>query len=552
MLYLLIFISTFALALIFTPYVIDKLIKLSIVDHPGGRKMHNGDIPRMGGIVIYTISVIAFFFYAPHLYSTRMIILSSLILASCGIYDDVKGIKWYMKFLLQVITAAGMVYFLSSYINTIELFGITLTQPYGYIIMVIFIVGVINSVNLMDGMDGLVGGFSLIVFLIIFCLAFADNNVILMVLTASLAGSTLGFSKYNYHPAKVFLGDTGSLTLGFFLILSSILLLLKNGNGILDLTFPLILFGLPVLDTLKVMTVRIKNKRNPFLADRNHLHHIIFGNNINHKTTVFIIHSFTFLFIFTAIYYLKASGLIAGIAFAALALMLISIKNVLEILRGSFIHQTYIALRDNTPHFIMGFYKKFFVPLAIILLAILFFLLIPGKSEIRHQVLLLAIIGTVVLFLIFLSQNSRSKLFNDVYVLINVAMFFGITNLSRPLFSTLHLDYNIIKNTVLVSLAVLVLLLLVFLLVREKLFNMEISFLTKYDFILLAIVSAVVLLQDFIKDPRFYSISGKFIVGFVAYLIYKVIVHFNKEISRWFLYLTFMITLITFVFMYVD
>ncbi|MGA9295618.1 MAG: MraY family glycosyltransferase, partial [Ignavibacteriaceae bacterium] len=438
------------------------------------------------------------------------------------------------------------------YVHSITLFGVTLPQPFGYIIMVIFIVGVINSVNLMDGMDGLVSGFSLLIFIIIFGLAFADNNTVLMVLTASLAGSTLGFSKYNYYPAKVFLGDTGSLTLGFFLVLSSLLLPLKSGNGNLDLTFSLILFGLPVIDTFKVMIIRISHKRNPFLADRNHLHHIIFGNNINHRTTVFIIHSFTFLFVFTAIYYLKASGVIAGAAFILLALMLIFIRNVLDILRDSFMHKAYLLVRDGMPQFIFLFYKKFFVPLAIILLAVLFFFLIPGKSEIRHQVLLLGIIGTVVLFLIFLSQNFKSKLFNDVYVLINVAIFFSVTNLSHPLFTTLHLDYIVIKNTVLISLAILVLLLLIFLLVREKLFNMEVSFLTKYDFVLLALVSVVVILQDFIKYPQFYSISGKFIVGFVAYLVYKVITHFNKELSRWFLYLTFMVTFITFVMMYVD
>ena len=522
MLYLLIFITTFTLALISIPFVIDKLTKHSIIDYPGGRKMHETAVPRMGGIVIYLLGCLAVFFYAPHLYSVRMIILSSLILAFCGIYDDIKGVKWNVKFLLQVAAAEGMVYFLSNYIKSIKLFGVSLPQPFGYIITVIFIVGVINSVNLMDGMDGLLSGFSLYIFIIIFVLAYIDNNIVLMVLTAALAGSTLGFSKYNYYPAKVFLGDTGSLTLGFFLVLSSLLLPLKLGNGNLDLTFSLILFGLPVIDTLKVMVIRIINKRNPFLADRNHLHHIINGYNIKHRTTVFIIHSFTFLFVFTAVYYLETSGVIAGIDFLLLALMLIFIKNVLDILRDSFIHKAYLILRDRTPQIIIVFYKKFFVPLAVILLAVLFFLLTPGRSEIRHQVLLLGIIGMVVLFLIFISWNFKSNLFNDVYVLINVAIFLSVTNLSHPLFNTLHLDYNLIKDTVLISLSILVLLLLVFLLVREKLFDMKVSFLTKYDFIFLAIVSAVVILQDFIKYPRFYSISGKLIVGFIAYLIYAV------------------------------
>lgn len=552
MLYLLIFITTFTLALVSTPFAIEKLVKLDIVDRPGGRKLHSTNIPRMGGIIIYIISVTSFLFYSTNLYYVTLLILPSLILVICGILDDIRNITWRTKFLFQTLTAVGLVSFLSNYLTSVQLFGINFPQPYSYIVLTVFIIGVINSVNLMDGMDGLVSGFSLVVFIVIFGLAFGTNNTILLVLTASLAGSTLGFTKYNYYPAKIFLGDTGSLTLGFFLVLSSILLSLNNTTGSIDLTFTVILFGLPVLDTLKVMVVRIIKKKNPFLADRNHLHHIIVGSHVNHKTTVFIIHCFTLLFIFTAIYYFKASAAAAKLSFVILALMLLSIKRLLIILRGSIIHRSYIYLRDNAPQFITSFYKKFFVPVSIILLSILFFFLIPGKTEIRHQVILMMIIGSVVLFLIFLSQNFRSKLFNDVYVLINIAVFFSVTNLSRPLFATLNLDYNIIKNTVLVSLSILVLLLLIFLMVREKLFNTKISFLSKYDFIILAIVSLIVLFQDFARYPKFYSISGKFIVGFIAYLIYKVITHFNKELSRWFLYLTFMVTLITFIFMYVD
>ena len=552
MLYLLIFLTTFTLALFSTPFVIEKLIKLGIVDHPGGRKKHNGSIPRMGGIVIYTISVIAFFFYAPGNYSVRTIILFSLILLFTGMYDDIKGLKWSIKFILQGITAGGMVFVLSNYINKIQLFGLTFSQPFGYIILVFFIVGVINSLNLMDGMDNLVGGFSLIIFLIIFGLAFAVNNTVLLVLTVSLAGSTLGFSKYNRHPAKIFLGDTGSLILGFFLILSSILLTMNTGSGTLDLTFSLMLFGIPIVDTFKVMIVRILNKKSPFLPDRNHLHHVIFGNNVAHKTTVFIIHTFTVISIFTAIYYLKASHPIAEAGFVLFVLMMLFVKRLLIVLKGSLIHRTYIYFRRIAPQFIITFYSRFFVPVSILLLSILFFFLIPGKTAIKHQTMLLLIIGSVALFLIFLSQNFKSKLFNDVYVMVNVTVFLGITNLSHPLFASLNLNYDIIKNAVLIALSILVLLLLIFFMVRDKFFDIKVSFLTKYDFILLGVVSSVVILQDFIKYPQFYSLSGKFIVGFIAYMVYKVISHFDKELSRWFYYLTFVVTFITFMFMYVD
>jgi UDP-GlcNAc:undecaprenyl-phosphate GlcNAc-1-phosphate transferase len=550
MLYLLIFISGFVLALFSTPYVITQLVKHEIVDLPGERKWHKGAIPRMGGIVIYLISVILFLSYSSNTYSIKFLVLCSVPLLACGILDDIKDINWRVKFFIQIFVAGGMIYFIGQYINAIQLFGFTIGYPYDYIIMLIFIVGVFNSMNLMDGMDGLVSGFSLISFSVIFGLAFADNNGALLVLTAALAGSTLGFFKYNYYPARVFLGDTGSLTLGFFLVLCSMLLVLKDGNQILNLTFAVILLGVPIVDTFKVMIVRLLKRHNPFLPDRNHLHHVIFGCDVNHKTTVFIIHAFSFSFTVTAVYYVKISHHVAIAAFAFLSLLLISAKFLIRKLSGTFVKTMYVNLRDSLPQYTINFYKRFFVPLSILVISFLFFFIMPGRTEIRHEFIFLFIIASIVLFVIFIYQNFQSKLFNEVYVLINIAVFFALSNISHPFITSLHINYLVLKNIVTITLAVLVLLILFFIMVRERWFGMKVSFLSKYDIGLLILVSIVVVFQDYISYPKFYSVSGKLIFGFIAYLTYKIIAHFSEKISRLFLYLTFAFTLITFISMY--
>jgi len=271
------------------PYLIEYLKRVNIVDQPQPkRRIHKVATPRMGGIIIYGIAVISLFSYSSDLNQVRFIIAGSLFVALAGIIDDIGGLRYKVKFALQMVAAVHILYLLSGEFELVSFFGVVIPFPFNYLLLFIFILGAINSINLMDGMDGLVSGFSLLVFGVIFFLTLSTGDHVLLVLSASLLGALLGFLKFNAYPAKVFLGDTGSLTLGYFLVLSTLRYSMDITPGTLRLSIPVFLLAVPLIDTLKVMTIRLWKNINPFLPDKSHLHHLILEQNIRDKFTVFI------------------------------------------------------------------------------------------------------------------------------------------------------------------------------------------------------------------------------------------------------------------------
>ncbi|QQS35695.1 MAG: undecaprenyl/decaprenyl-phosphate alpha-N-acetylglucosaminyl 1-phosphate transferase [Ignavibacteriales bacterium] len=550
MTYLLIFFSSLILTIFFTPYVISYFKKVKIVDNPGARKIHTEAIPRMGGIIIYFIVVISLFSYSSDLNSLRMVIFASTFIAICGIIDDMVGLQWTVKFFLQALSAGCLIFFLEPFFNEIILFGISFPYPFDHIVLGVFILGVINSINLLDGMDGLASGFSLFISLIVFAIAFSVNNTFLMVLTASLVGSLLGFLKFNAFPARIFLGDTGSLTLGFFLVLSAVLVTTDFNHGSLDLTFAVILLGVPIVDTLKVMVVRMIERKSPFLADASHLHHIILQNNIRHKTTVFIIQSFTLIYVGSAFYYVKYSKSIAVIAFILASLLLIFVKPLLKVILRKPAFLNSLRAITNIPEDLVSFYKKYFVPVSTIVMLILFVSLLPGKTEIGQQIILLLIIITLLLLSISFYQNLQTRLFSDVYVLINILIFISLTNLSIPLITDLQVNSNIIQKTAQGSFIVLFAAIIFFLLSKEKIFSEKLTLLSGIDLIMLVLISLATIIQNFIGPIKIDFLGANLILGFVIYLWYKIILLFNSSYTRYLFYMSFALPLLSLLLLY--
>ena len=328
--YLLIIFYISLLATLFsTPFFIDFFTKHKIIDLPGGRRINTYAVPRMGGLIIYLTSILSIIIFHDHLEEIKYFILGSVLLVAVGIIDDIKDVSYKKKFIVQFIAAGFLVAFLLQGDIKLSFLGLNIPYPFDIIILTIFIVGVINAINLYDGLDGLVAGFSLQVVIVTFIIGWQINDELLLILSISLIGSLTGFLKYNAHPAKIFLGDCGSLTLGFFLVMASLISSKNVNTGNLDFTFSFILLATPIIDTLKVMFVRIKNGRNPFVSDTSHVHHIILGSNVKHKTTVFILQGFSLLFAITAILYLNNFA-ISIVLFAFLVLLLLMIKRMLS------------------------------------------------------------------------------------------------------------------------------------------------------------------------------------------------------------------------------
>ena len=304
MIYLIVFFTSLVLTLFFTPALIDFITRIKVVDLPGERRVNKSAIPRMGGLIIYVVVLILVISFYGNLNSVRFFILASGLIALLGIVDDMVGVKWNHKFIIQFLMSFFLIYFLAGNFDVVNFFGIELVFPLNYLLMILLIVGVINSINMLDGLDGLVSGFSLLVLFVTFLVGYNTGNSLLLILSASLMGALIGFLKFNAFPAKIFLGDTGSYTLGFFLITASLLAGISSKTRTLDLTFAVILLSVPILDTVKVMLMRLLNKRNPFLPDRSHIHHILLEKIPSHKITVFIIESIALLFAALSIYYL--------------------------------------------------------------------------------------------------------------------------------------------------------------------------------------------------------------------------------------------------------
>jgi UDP-GlcNAc:undecaprenyl-phosphate GlcNAc-1-phosphate transferase len=311
-----------------TPFFIDFFTKHKIIDLPGGRRINTHAVPRMGGLVIYFTSILSIIIFYGNLEEIKYFIFGSALVLAVGGMDDIKDLDYKKKFLVEFIAAAFLVAFLSPANTILSFFGSNIPYPFDKIILIIFIVGVVNAINHYDGLDGLVTGFSLLVVIVTFVIGWQLDERLLLILSVSLIGSLIGFLKYNAYPAKIFLGDCGSLTLGFFLVTASLISSKNVDTGNVDLTFSVILLATPVIDTLRVIVVRIKKGRNPFISDTSHVHHIILGSNIKLKSTVFILQGFSILFVLNAILYLN--NFVIGLAiFAFLALMLLSIKKIL-------------------------------------------------------------------------------------------------------------------------------------------------------------------------------------------------------------------------------
>ncbi|MEG1496432.1 MAG: MraY family glycosyltransferase [Clostridiales bacterium] len=290
------FLVGLTVAFIMTPLTKKLSMHLGVVDKPDARKVHTGIMTRLGGLGIYfgfLAGVIVYGDYSPTLVG---VMLSSTIIVAVGFIDDVKNISPKMKLLGQIVAAIILM-----------LFGVSLeyiTNPingnlinlglWGYPITLIWLVGISNAVNLIDGLDGLASGVSGIAALSLAVVSFAKGVSLSGGLALILVGSILGFLRYNFHPAKLFMGDCGSLFLGFILGVLS-LLGLSQGTTVIALFIPIMVLGIPILDTLFAIIRRKINHKPIFEADKGHLHHQLLDRGFGHKDTVLFIYGITFL-----------------------------------------------------------------------------------------------------------------------------------------------------------------------------------------------------------------------------------------------------------------
>lgn len=272
------FLLSLVLVLGLTPWVIKLANKFKVVSVPDSRRKHSRVTPLMGGIAVYfSLMVITLFgFYLTHDFYFRKhltyFFISSAMIFALGIWDDVRHLKAIPKFLFELFVISVFLYGIQDLITDI---GFSFFVNFLVFFCVgFFILAATNAMNLIDGMDGLCSGNALIsgASLVIISFLSMQELTFASLLGPAISGACLGFLYYNKNPAKIFLGDSGSLTLGFFLSSLGIELGLRSESS-LAMIIPALVLGLPLLDVAVVVSIRIRNNHPVFLGDRNHLHH---------------------------------------------------------------------------------------------------------------------------------------------------------------------------------------------------------------------------------------------------------------------------------------
>ena len=225
------------------------------------------------------------------LFNMRGFYAGLVLLVVTGFLDDFGELNHRYKFVAQIVAAVFIIYFSKVYLHTfgnLLAFGSIDFDMLAIPMTIIGIVGVCNAINMIDGLDGLAGGISLATFSSFTFLAFISNRPVLMLLGLSICGSLLAFLIYNWHPAKLFMGDAGSLFLGFAAGFMSIALT-QGQNSLITPVTPLLVLAVPIVDTVTVMTKRLIKRKNPFHADKRHLHHILLKMGYSKRQTAAII-----------------------------------------------------------------------------------------------------------------------------------------------------------------------------------------------------------------------------------------------------------------------
>lgn len=288
--------------------------RLGAIDYPGGRRINTRPTPRLGGVAIFlgftAAAVVAMVVTRPielvgtgaelfiripiAMHTDRAILgimLGGTFLMAVGVYDDLRGMHPALKFLAMLAAASVLIPFgLTTQFLTNPLTGkMVVLGPWGAVLTVVWVVAVVNIINFIDGVDGLAAGIVAIAGTTLLLTAAHKRDVVAISLAAALVGSSVGFLRHNFHPARIFMGDSGSMFLGYVLGGLSVMGLYKSYTAI-SLVVPILALGVPIVDTAFAIIRRLRSGRPIYLPDRGHLHHRLLDRGLTQRQTVFLLY----------------------------------------------------------------------------------------------------------------------------------------------------------------------------------------------------------------------------------------------------------------------
>lgn len=330
-------ITSFLIVLLSTPSFITIARMKNLFDDPSeDRKLHKRKTPLMGGMMIFAGTLFSFLLWLPSddMGVVKYLVPSLLIMFFVGMKDDIIGTAPVKKLAAHLLVAFIMVLMADVRLTSLHgLFGVREIPEWAGIMLSVFTyIVVINAFNLIDGVDGLAAGIGLIAATIFGLWFYAAGDKNYAVLSFALAGGLLGFLRFNFNPAKIFMGDSGSLTIGFLFAVLAIELVEYNAHHlpkeIIKISKPILAMSIivyPLVDTFRVFTLRAIKGVSPFTADRNHIHHRLIDLGLSHKQTVLIIYLFNLLVIAAAIFSQRFDPSYAFGAIITIILLLVQI-----------------------------------------------------------------------------------------------------------------------------------------------------------------------------------------------------------------------------------
>jgi len=352
--YMCVYFGSAFLALFSTPLVIGLARRIKAVDYPGIRSIHTQPIPRIGGVAIYfsTVIVIVSLLFLSNSIGARFrdlrVPLITLLCAGTavfviGLVDDLRGLPARFKFVAEVLGALAL------FVLGVRISEVGITDGFvlrlGWLacpVTVLWIVGITNAVNMSDGLDGLAAGIAAITcgVLAVFALynstihsgLVQSNDVMLAIFALALLGSLCGFLFFNFNPAKVFMGDSGSLFIGFMIAASSVLCASKT-TALVALALPVLALGIPIFDTLFSMLRRWLERRSIFAADRGHFHHRLLDLGLTQRHAVLVVYAATCLAAGMGLFMMIHNGIAPVVLFVSLLVLLVVLFRVVGAVR---------------------------------------------------------------------------------------------------------------------------------------------------------------------------------------------------------------------------
>ncbi|MDD5134468.1 MAG: MraY family glycosyltransferase [Phycisphaerae bacterium] len=337
--YIITYLGSLVLSLLLTPAVIALAVRYNLYDRTGPRKVHSGRVARIGGIAIFAamVSMMAMVYLLPGNIGERfyqlgtkilVILIGAALVFVIGLIDDIKSVKSWTKFLVQIIAAIFVCSFgiRIKIINVPDLFSIDFGF-FSWPFTILWIVGVTNAINFIDGLDGLAAGISAIACGTVAVLSIYFGQPVLCVMMLAMAGALSGFLFFNFNPAKIFMGDCGSLFLGFTIASATVMCTAKS-QALVGFALPLLALGIPIFDTLFIMLDRFGREKSVFQPDTEHFHHRLLRFGLKQRHVVILSYAVTLLATGAGVFLMAARSIRSLIVFISILVLVILVFHI--------------------------------------------------------------------------------------------------------------------------------------------------------------------------------------------------------------------------------